>query len=168
MLIKTKYGVLHVKLTFKMTLIFYINSVDYFKSYFCRPCMPMSVILSYLAKIFLMFAILTKTVFCLQFLRLERPPFSYMNSAPCFYFLFSQTICIYVTSLRETKNSSTEVTLMFLIMINNDVLGVMLTFEMTLFSFMTDNPFLFIVSQIKLSTEVTLMFAIMIKMVFYM
>ena len=69
---------------------------------------------------------------------------------------------------------------MFLIMINNGVLGVMLTFEMTLFSYMTDNPLLFIVSQItngntnyhsepiKLSTKVTLMFAIMMKMVFYM
>ena len=104
-----------------------------------------------------------------------------MNGAPCFYFLFSQTIWIYVTSLRETKNSSTQVTSVFsLLMINNDVLDVMLTFEMTLFSYMTDNPFLFIVSQItngntnfhnepiKLSTKVTLMFAIMIKMVFYM
>ena len=81
-----------------------------------------------------MFAILTKTVFCLQFLLLERPPFSYTNGAPCFYFLFSQIICKYVTSLSDTKISSTEVTLMFLIMINNDVLDVMLTFEMTFFS----------------------------------
>ena len=49
----------------------------------------MLVTLSYLAKIFfLMFAILTKTVFCLQFLLLERPPFSYMNGDPLFLFLF--------------------------------------------------------------------------------
>ena len=68
---------------------------------------------------------------------------------------------------------------MLLIMINNGVLGAMLTFETTFFSYMTDNPvFLFIVTQItngntnyhsepiKLSTKVTLMFAIMIKWCF--
>ena len=41
----------------------------------------------HLAKNFLMFAILTKTVFCPQFLLLERPPFSYMNGDPLFLFL---------------------------------------------------------------------------------
>ena len=67
----------------------------------------------------------------------------------CFYFFFSHIICIYVTSLSDTKISSTEVTLMFLIMINNGVLDIMLTFEMTLFSYMTDNHFfIFIVLQI--------------------
>ena len=80
-----------------------------------------------------MFAILKKTVFCPQFLILERPPFSYMNVDPVFYFSFSQIICIYVTSLSDTKISSTEVTLMFPMMINNGVLDFMLTFEMTLF-----------------------------------
>ena len=70
---------------------------------------------------------------------------------------------------------------MFLIMINNGVLDIMLTFEMTLFSYMTDNHFfIFIVLQItngntnchrepiELSTKVTLKFAIMTQMVFYM
>ena len=67
---------------------------------------------------FLMFAILPKTVFCLQFLLLKRPPFSYMNSDPCFYFFFSQIICIYITYRSDTKISSTEVTLIFAIVSN--------------------------------------------------
>ena len=110
-----------VKLTFETTLIFIWTLRPYFKSYFCRPyndALPVLVTLSYLAKIFLMFAILTKTVFCLQFLLLQRPPFFYMNGDPLFLFLFSQMICIYITYLSDTKISSTEVTLMFSIVSN--------------------------------------------------
>ena len=64
-----------------------------------------------------MFAILRKTVFCLQFLLLERPPFSYMNGF-YFYFFFSQIICIYITYHSDTKISSTEVSLIFAIISN--------------------------------------------------
>ena len=60
-----------------------------------------------------MFASLTKTVFCLQFLLLERPPLSYMDGDPRFYFFFSQIICICIAYLSDTKISSTEVTLIF-------------------------------------------------------
>ena len=52
-----------------------------------------------------------------------------MNGDPLFSFLFfSRRLYVY---LSDTKISSTEVTLMFLIMINNGVLDVMLTFELT-------------------------------------
>ena len=80
-----------------------------------------------------MFAILTKNGVLSPILTFGTAPIFYMNGAPGFIFLFSQIICIYVTSLSDTKISSTEVTLMFLIMINNDVSDVMLTFEMTFF-----------------------------------
>ena len=87
-----KKGVLHVKLNFETTLIFlYERWGPVFKSYFCKPyidVLPILMTLSYLAKNFLTFAILTKTVFCLQFLLLEWPPFSYMNGDPLFLFLF--------------------------------------------------------------------------------
>ena len=70
-------------------------------------------------ELFLIFVILTKTVFCLQFLLLERPPFSYMNGDPlCVFLFFSQIICIYITYLNDTKISSTKVTLIFAIVLN--------------------------------------------------
>ena len=51
--------------------------------------MPVTVILSYLAKIFFNVRDLDKnSVFCLQFLLLERPPLSYMNGDPPFLFLY--------------------------------------------------------------------------------
>ena len=65
-----------------------------------------------------MFAILIKTVFCLQLLLLERPSFSYMNGDPMFLFFFSQIICIYIIYLSDTKIFSTEVTLTFAIVSN--------------------------------------------------
>ena len=76
-------------------------------------------------KDFLMFHILTKTVFSHQFLLLERPSFSYMNGDILFLFLFFEhilciniCICINITYLSETKISSTEVTLIFAIVSN--------------------------------------------------
>ena len=90
-------------------------------SYFCRPykdTLPVLMTLSYLAKNFLNVRDLDITVFCLQFLLLERPTFSYMNSDPLFLFLFLQIICIYITYLSDTKISCTEVTLIFAIVSN--------------------------------------------------
>ena len=49
-----KNGVMHVKLTFETTLIFYMNAEAIFKSYFCRlykDALPVLVTLLYLAKI---------------------------------------------------------------------------------------------------------------------
>ena len=75
-------GVLHVKLPFETTPIFYTNAEAIFKIIFCRPyidTLHILVTLSYLAKNFFNVRDLDKTVLCLQFLLLERPPFSYMN-----------------------------------------------------------------------------------------
>ena len=52
----------------------------------CKSCFSDTIISC--KDFFLMLAILTKTVFCLQVLLLERPPFSYMNGDTMFLFLF--------------------------------------------------------------------------------
>ena len=85
-----KNGVLHVKLTFETTLILYMNAEAIFSVIFlqailrCIVCVSDTIISC--KEFFLMFAILTKTVFCLQFLLLGRPSFSYMNGDLLFYF----------------------------------------------------------------------------------
>ena len=87
-----KNGILHVKLIFETTLIFYMKAEAIFQFIFFTDHIKMHCLCWWhyhiLQRIILMFAILTKTVFCLQFLLLERPPFSYMNGDPLFLFLF--------------------------------------------------------------------------------
>ena len=55
-----------------------------------------------------------------------------MKIDPCFYFTFLQIICSYVTLHNKNIIASTDVVLMFVLLTNNSVLPVMLTFEMTL------------------------------------
>ena len=61
-----------------------------------------------------MFAILTKTVFCLQFLLLERAPFSYMNGYHLFLFIyFSRRSYVYILHILVTRKSLAQKLLYF-------------------------------------------------------
>ena len=105
----------------EIILILAFDKLNYYRSDFTDRSLtdPMSNIdfkTFFRSSCFLMFAVLTKAVFCRQFLLLERPPFSYMNGDPLFFIsFFSQIICICITYLSHTKISSTEVTLIFAI-----------------------------------------------------
>ena len=61
-----------------------------------------------------MFAILTKTVFCLQFLLLERPPFSYMNGDPPVFISLFRRSYAYTLHILVTPKSLAQKLLKFL------------------------------------------------------
>ena len=117
-----KNGILHVKLTFETTLIFIWRLRPYFNSYFCRPykaALPLLVALSYLAKNFFNVRDHDKTSVLSPISYFwNGPHFLIWTVTPCFYFFFSQIICIYKTYLSDMKISSTEVTLIFAIISN--------------------------------------------------
>ena len=112
-----KNGVLHVKLTFETTLIFIWTLRPYFKSYFCRPykdALPVLVTLLHFAKIFFNVRDLDKNSVLSPILTFGTAPILLIWTVnACFYFFFSQIICIYIAYLSDTKISSTEVTIIF-------------------------------------------------------
>ena len=62
-----------------------------------------------------------------------------MKVDPCFFFMFFQIICCYITVHNKNIIASTEVALMVVILRKYSVLLVMLTFELTSFSYMNDD-----------------------------
>ena len=96
---------------------FYMNAEPYFKSYFCRPykdALPVLVTLLHFAKIFFNVRDLDKNSVLSPILTFGTAPILLIwTVTPCFYFCFSQIICIYIAYLSDTKISSTEVTIIF-------------------------------------------------------
>ena len=103
-------------------LFFIWTQRPYFKSYFCRPykdALPVLVTLSHLARIsFYCSRSWQKQCFVSNSYFLNGPHSLIWTVTYCFYFFFSQIICIYITYHSDTKISSTEVTLIFAIVSN--------------------------------------------------